>query len=48
MLQVHQVFKSYGVQTILESITFAINPDDRVGLVGPNGAGKSTFWGCEF
>src|SRR5512135_3554469 len=43
MLQVHQVSKSYGVHTILEDITFAIQPDDRVGLVGPNGSGKSTL-----
>ncbi|HEX9019588.1 MAG TPA: ABC-F type ribosomal protection protein [Anaerolineaceae bacterium] len=43
MLQVHQVSKTYGVQTILEEITFSINPNDRVGLVGPNGSGKSTL-----
>ncbi len=43
MLQVHQVSKSYGVQTILENITFAIQPADRVGLDGPNGSGKSTL-----
>ena len=43
MLQVHQVSKSYGVETVLENITFSINPDDRVGLVGPNGSGKSTL-----
>ncbi len=43
MFQVHQISKSYGVQTVLDSITFAINPADRVGLVGPNGSGKSTL-----
>jgi ATP-binding cassette, subfamily F, member 3 len=43
MLQIHQISKSYGVQVILENITFSINPDDRVGLVGPNGSGKSTL-----
>ncbi len=43
MLQVHQAAKYYGVQTILENITFSINPEDRVGLVGPNGSGKSTL-----
>ena len=43
MLQAHQINKSYGVQTILEDITFSIQPNDRVGLVGANGAGKSTL-----
>ena len=43
MLQVHQISKSYGIETILENITFSINPQDRVGLVGPNGSGKSTL-----
>jgi len=43
MLQAHQISKSYGVQTILDQITFSIQPNDRVGLVGPNGSGKSTL-----
>lgn len=43
MLQVHQISKSYGVQTVLENVTFSILPNDRVGLIGPNGSGKSTL-----
>ena len=33
----------YGVQTILDRATLAINEGERVGLVGRNGTGKSTF-----
>ena len=34
MLQVHQVSKSYGVQTILDNITFSINPETGWGWLG--------------
>src|SRR5262245_27567033 len=43
MLQVSRVSKTYGIQTILEAISFIINPGHRVGLVGPNGSGKTTL-----
>ncbi|HEY3291776.1 MAG TPA: ABC-F family ATP-binding cassette domain-containing protein [Anaerolineae bacterium] len=43
MLQVNRISKSYGIQTILEDVSFIINRGDRVGLVGPNGSGKTTL-----
>ena len=42
-LQVHQVSKMYGIQTVLAQVTFTLNEGQRLGLVGPNGCGKSTL-----
>lgn len=36
--------KSYGIDVVLENITFSINEGDKIGLIGPNGAGKSTLF----
>jgi ATP-binding cassette subfamily F protein 3 len=44
MLQVIDVFKAYGTRTLLNGVTFQINPTSRIGLVGRNGAGKSTLF----
>ena len=43
MLQITQLYKSYGLNPILEDINIKINPGDRFGLVGINGTGKSTL-----
>jgi ATPase subunit of ABC transporter with duplicated ATPase domains len=43
MLSAHQITKTYGLHTVLQDITFSINPSDRLGLIGPNGCGKSTL-----
>jgi ATP-binding cassette subfamily F protein 3 len=43
MLTVHHVIKSYGLDNILNNITFSLNAGDRLGLVGPNGCGKTTL-----
>jgi ATP-binding cassette subfamily F protein 3 len=43
MLQVHQLTKRYGPFTVLDGVSFALNPGERMGVVGPNGAGKSTL-----
>jgi ATP-binding cassette, subfamily F, member 3 len=43
MLTVHHISKSYGINTILEGISFSINPGEHIGLIGPNGSGKTTL-----
>ena len=43
MLTAHHISKAYGIQTILEDISFSISNVERVGLIGPNGSGKTTL-----
>jgi ATP-binding cassette subfamily F protein 3 len=43
MLTIHQISKSFGVDSLLDSVTFHLNPGERAGLVGPNGSGKTTL-----
>jgi ATP-binding cassette, subfamily F, member 3 len=43
VLQLNRVSKTYGIQTVIEDVSFVINRGDRVGLVGPNGSGKTTL-----
>jgi len=43
MLTVHQLSKSYGIETILQEVTFSLNPGEKLGLIGPNGCGKTTL-----
>ncbi|MBI1802077.1 MAG: ABC-F family ATP-binding cassette domain-containing protein, partial [Chloroflexi bacterium] len=43
MLTAHHLTKSFGVEPILDEVTFSISAGERVGLVGPNGAGKTTL-----
>lgn len=35
---------SFGIDVILESISFSINDGDKLGIVGVNGAGKTTLF----
>ncbi len=43
MLTVTDLSKSFGTETILESVGFTINDGERVGFTGRNGSGKTTL-----
>lgn len=42
MIQINNLTKKYGSKTVLDNVSFTINPGEIVGFLGPNGAGKST------
>lgn len=43
MIQVTDLAKSFGTQTLFEHVTFTLGKGERIGLVGRNGSGKSTL-----
>ena len=43
LLSVRNLSKAYGAVTVLDSVSFIVNSDDRIGFVGMNGAGKTTL-----
>lgn len=43
-LSVNNLKKTYGIDTIIENISFAVNENEKIGIVGPNGAGKTTLF----
>ena len=43
MLHVSKISKTYGIQTVLDNVSFVVNHGERVGLIGPNGCGKTTL-----
>ena len=44
VLACDKVTKSFGIDIILNQITFSVNAGERIGVVGGNGAGKSTLF----
>ncbi len=43
MISVNDLSVRFGGFTLFDSISFMVNPRDRIGLTGKNGAGKSTL-----
>ncbi|MGN0312345.1 MAG: ribosomal protection-like ABC-F family protein [Lachnospiraceae bacterium] len=43
ILSCNRIAKAYGVDTILEDVSFFINDQEKAAIVGMNGAGKSTL-----
>ncbi|OHD68649.1 MAG: ABC transporter ATP-binding protein [Spirochaetes bacterium RBG_16_49_21] len=44
MITVINLTKSFGRQLLFDSVSFSINPRERIGLVGRNGHGKTTLF----
>lgn len=46
VIELENVSFSFGGTLVLDSITFAVEQGDLLGMIGPNGAGKTTLFSC--
>ena len=46
ILKVENIMKRFGGFVALQSVSFHLNENERLGLIGPNGSGKTTMINC--
>ena len=43
IIEINNVSKSYGTNTLISDFTYLLKRDDRIGIIGANGSGKTTL-----
>ncbi len=43
IIEINNVSKSYGTNTLINDLTYLLKRDDRIGIIGANGSGKTTL-----
>jgi ATP-binding cassette subfamily F protein uup len=43
IIEINNVSKSYGANTLIKDLTYLLKRDDRIGIIGANGSGKTTL-----
>ncbi|WP_409181073.1 ABC transporter ATP-binding protein [Amycolatopsis sp. VS8301801F10] len=46
IIEVDSLVKRYGAHTVVDGVSFAVEPGEIFGILGPNGAGKTTTVEC--